>query len=676
MLKSIYGSVTSLIMKIDNNLSNAIRFLSIDAIQKANSGHPGMPMGMADIATVLWKKYLRHNPKNPKWFGRDRFILSNGHGCMLLYSLLHLTGYDVSMEDIKSFRQLHSKTAGHPEYGLCPGVEATTGPLGQGFANSVGMAIAEKILSRSFNKKDIEIINNHTYTFLGDGCLMEGISHEVASLAGLLKLNKLVVFWDNNNISIDGEVSGWFKENTPKRFRSYGWNVIESVNGHDFDDIDLAIKSAHSSSMPTLICCHTRIGFGSPNKEKSHESHGAPLGVKEVALTRKNLHWKLGNFEISQEIYENWNNEFRGNKQECEWSVKLKHYKKYYPKDYDILISRLNGDLSKNFEKVIFDLKEDFLLKKSSLATRKASQMILEKITPTLPHIFGGSADLTASNLTNCSHSKWMNYDIKKSNYLSYGVREFGMSAIMNGLSLYGGFRPYGGTFLVFSDYSRNAIRMSALMHQPVIYVMTHDSIGLGEDGPTHQPIEHLPSLRLIPNLNVWRPADSLETTVAWIESLKSNSSPSVLALSRQTLPALASRKHLELISKGAYLLFEDVFPDITLIATGSEVQIILDASKILSEFNIKSNVVSVPCVEVFNQQNTLYKKKVILDSIPALIIEASKPDLWFKFLPKRGGKVFGIDSFGESGSSEDTYKFFNLTAEKVAESARILINE
>ena len=662
-------------ININQNLANAIRFLSIDAVEKAQSGHPGMPMGMADIATVLWRKYLKHNPKNPKWLNRDRFVLSNGHGSMLLYALLHLSGYDLSIDDLKNFRQLHSKTPGHPEHEQTDGVETTTGPLGQGLANSVGMALAEKLLAQQFNKPDITIVDHFTYVFVGDGCLMEGVSHEVSSLAGTLQLSKLIVFWDNNNISIDGEVKGWFSEDVALRYKAYGWQVIEAVDGHDFTAIDGAIAGAQANkNRPTLICCTTKIGQGSPNKVGTHGVHGAPLGEVEVKATRAALSWHYPPFEIPNDIYQQWDITDEGNKYEKAWQNKRNQYQNKYPDDYKILQRRLAQKLPQDFDQVVDAYIQRLLTEKPTVATRKASQMTLEQIAPRLPELFGGSADLTGSNLTDYSSAKWLNYSLEGANYLSYGVREFGMAAIMNGISLYGGFRPYGGTFLVFSDYARNAIRMSAIMQQSVIYVMTHDSIGLGEDGPTHQPIEQLPSLRLIPNLNVWRPGDAVETAVAWKMVIKETGTPSVLALSRQNLPTLVSEtSQLPLIQKGGYLLKQATLPQLTLMATGSELSIAIEAVDELKRIGIAVNVVSMPCVEKFLAQNQAYRDCVIVPDIPAIAIEAAQPDLWYRLLPKAGGEVIGLDHFGASAPVNQLYQAFGLTADNIIKKAKIL---
>lgn len=663
-------------METLNQLANAIRFLSMDAVQKANSGHPGMPMGMADIAAVLWAKHLKHNPENPNWENRDRFVLSNGHGSMLLYSLLHLTGYELSIEDIKNFRQLHSKTAGHPEYGYAPGIETTTGPLGQGLANGVGMALAEKVLAAEFNKDGHDIIDHHTYVFLGDGCLMEGISHEVSSLAGTLGLGKLIVFWDDNGISIDGETKGWFTENVPERFTSYGWHVISNIDGHNKDDIDLAITAAkHTTDAPTLICCETKIGKGSPNKGGKASSHGAPLGDEEIALTRKELNWSHGPFEVPKDIYENFNAREKGHAAEKLWNKHQEQYAKAHPEDAAKLSRRLSGDLPLNWDKFKQDWLSELLAEAPKVATRKASQMALDKLSETFENLFGGSADLTGSNLTNYKDIQWINNGDFSGHYLSYGVREFGMAAMMNGMYLHGGFIPYGGTFLVFSDYARNAIRMSALMKLPVIYVMTHDSIGLGEDGPTHQPIEHVSSLRLVPNLNVWRPADAFETAVAWQVSVEEKESPSLLALSRQGLPTVVEYVETSAdIRKGGYVLRGTDNPQVSIVATGSEVELAINSAKALADKGVKAQVVSVPCVEKFNAQGRDYVQRVIPKDIPAVFIEAGTTALWYQFMPTKGS-VIGLDHFGESAPAGEIFKEFGFTVENVVSTVESLIN-
>lgn len=658
-------------------LANAVRFLSIDAVQKANSGHPGMPMGMADIATVLWRDHLNHNPADPKWINRDRFVLSNGHGSMLLYSLLHLTGYDLSIDDLKNFRQLHSKTPGHPEYGYAPGVETTTGPLGQGIANAVGMALAETVMADRFNSNDIQLIDHYTYAFVGDGCLMEGVSHEACSLAGTLGLGKLIVFWDDNGISIDGEIKAWFNEDVAKRYQAYGWQVIENIDGHDPEAINAAIVAAkNNDKQPTLICCKTHIGFGSPTKVGTAGVHGSPLGEAEIEATREALGWLHAPFEISTDIYQAWNAKEQGAQKQAKWALIFKQYQSAYPESAELLARTIKADMPLDFDHQLDQYLDKLVAEKPKVATRKASQMALEIFSPFMPELFGGSADLTGSNLTNVKQSIWFNHQQNGANYLSYGVREFAMAAMMNGMSLYGGIKPYGGTFLVFTDYARNAIRMSALMKLPVVYVMTHDSIGLGEDGPTHQPIEHLPSLRLIPNLDVWRPADVFETAVAWAESLKSKTTPSILALSRQNLPMLVSTTEQSAqIRKGGYILSPKQNAVATIVATGSEVEIAIDAQQQLEMRGISVSVVSMPCVEKFKQQSDLYQKEVISDTIPAVFIEASQPDLWYSLLPKAGGDVIGMRTFGESAPADELYKTFGLTAKEIIKRVLALTN-
>ncbi|WP_150464581.1 transketolase [Francisella sp. XLW-1] len=654
-------------LSIPREFSNAIRFLSIDATLKAKSGHPGMPMGMADIATVLWTKFLKHNPQNPNWTNRDRFVLSNGHGSMLLYSLLHLSGYDLNIDDIKNFRQLHSKTPGHPEYGYAPGVETTTGPLGQGVANAVGMALGEKLLSDRYNTSDLKVIDHHTYVFLGDGCLMEGVSHEACSLAGTLGLNKLIAFWDDNSISIDGDTKGWFTDNTVERFKAYGWNVIEDVDGHNFEAIEKAIAKAQSEqSKPTLICCKTIIGFGSPEKAGTASVHGSPLSEQERTSAAKELDWNYAPFEIPNDVYKFWDAKEKGQALEANWQKQLDLYKSN-PKfeEFDRVLKK---QLPANLEQEVNQYIASQLANPVKVATRKASQMALEVLCKNMPEMFGGSADLTGSNNTNWSGSIWLNNTDKGANYLSYGVREFGMAAIMNGLSLYGGLKPYGGTFLVFSDYSRNAIRMSALMKQPVVHVMSHDSIGLGEDGPTHQPIEHVPSLRLIPNLNVWRPADTIETMVAWNEAVKSNETPSVMVLTRQGLePVVQTKEQVSDIVKGGYLVRNNNDARLTIVATGSEVELAIKVAKKYQDKGVEVNVASIPCVDVFDTQTQEYKKSVIRDDIPAIFVEMAQPDGWYKYMPKAGGEVKGIYSFGESAPAEDLFKHFGFTVENIS---------
>ena len=661
----------------DKNLSNAIRVLSMDAVQKANSGHPGMPMGMADIANVLWRKYLKHNPQNPKWCNRDRFVLSNGHGSMLLYSLLHLTGYDLSVDDLKQFRQLHSKTAGHPEVTDTPGVETTTGPLGQGLANAVGMALAEKLLANQYNREDFAIVDHFTYVFLGDGCLMEGISHEACSLAGTLKLGKLIAFWDDNGISIDGEVIDWFTDNTPERFQAYGWQVISDVDGHDTTSIDNAIKSAHANlKQPTLICCKTTIGFGSPNKSGKASSHGAPLGEDEVQRAKDALNWPHEAFHIPEEIKNAWDATKKGDTVEEEWNGLFSAYQKAHPNLAAEFLSRMDGTLPDNWQNITENAFNKMVAGADAVASRKASLMLLNELAPHLPALIGGSADLTGSNCTQWADAKVIKPNDVTGNYLEYGVREFGMFAIMNGLALHGGFIPFGGTFLVFTDYARNALRMAAIMKLRSIFVLTHDSIGLGEDGPTHQPIEHLASLRLIPNLSLWRPCDTVETAVAWRYAVAHNSGPTALILSRQTLdfqPRAA--KALANIEKGGYVLRESPKASITLCATGSEVALTMHATKALEAEDIHVRVVSMPSIEVFEVQNDDYQTEVMAPHLPLIIIEAGKGDIWYKLAQKHSQvKVLGVETFGHSAPAKDIFAFFQLTLADVVKEAKLLI--
>tara|TARA_Y100001935_G_scaffold255632_1_gene270220 strand:- start:1641 stop:3623 length:1983 start_codon:yes stop_codon:yes gene_type:complete len=645
-------------------LANAVRALSMDAVQKANSGHPGAPMGMADIAEVLWNDHLNHNPKNPSWANRDRFVLSNGHGSMLIYSLLHLSGYELSIDDLKQFRQLHSKTPGHPEFGYAPGVETTTGPLGQGITNGVGMAIAEQALAGQFNKPDFQIVNHFTYVFMGDGCLMEGISHEACSLAGTLGLGKLIAFWDDNGISIDGNVDGWFTDNTPERFSAYGWHVIQGVDGHDSSAIDKAIIEAKEvSNKPTLICCKTTIGFGSPNKAGSHSCHGAPLGDEEIELTKSALGWEYGAFEIPQEIYDGWNAHTRGNESEIEWNEVFASYKRQYPEKADEFLRRVSGELPREWkeetEKYIASIDSDA----KSPATRQASLACIEHYSPLLPELFGGSADLGCSNLTEWSGYKPMDSS-DESNYVRYGVREFGMSAIMNGIALHGGLIPFGATFLMFSDYSRNALRMAALMKIRCIFVFTHDSIGLGEDGPTHQPIEQIPTIRMIPNMDVWRPCDAVESAVAWARACENEKGPTSLIFSRQGLPHQErSKEQIANISRGGYILRDcDDEPDCILIATGSEVAIAVEAAE---KSDKKIRVVSMPSTTTFDKQEESYKDSVLPKNILARVaVEAACSGGWYKYVGT--GKVVGIDTFGESAPAGALFKEFGFTTETI----------
>jgi len=657
------------------DLANALRVLAIDAVQKANSGHPGMPMGMAEIAEALWNRHLRHHPHNPHWVDRDRFVLSNGHGSMLLYGLLHLTGYDLSVDDLKAFRQLHSRTPGHPEYALTPGVETTTGPLGQGLANAVGMAVAERILAAEFNRPKHTIVDHHTYVFLGDGCLMEGISHEVCSLAGTLKLSKLIALYDDTAISIDGDVAGWFGDDTPSRFRAYGWNVIAAVNGHDADAVSAAIEAAKHSDKPTLICCKTKIGKGSPGKEGSADAHGSPLGEKEIAATREALGWNLGPFEIPENIRNAWNANERGAKLEAEWNLRFAQYQKAFP---DLAVEfqrRITGDLPSAWEQTVAAIEASAREKAETIATRKASQNAIAAIAPVLPELVGGSADLTASNLTNWPGMKIFT-SAQGGNYINYGVREFGMSAVMNGLALHNGVIPFAGTFLTFSDYARNALRMAALMKLGVIFVYTHDSIGLGEDGPTHQPIEHVSSLRMIPGLDVWRPADTLESAYAWVCAVERNNGPSALVFSRQNLPYLKdSAREGKDIRRGGYIVRDSGDePEAVLIATGSEVTLALQAQDLLASKGIDVRVVSMPCTEVFDRQDAEWHERVLPNELPRIAIEAGTSDFWHKYVGL-DGKVIGIDVYGESAPAGELFKHFGFTAERVAESVRAVLS-
>lgn len=660
--------------ELASSMANAIRMLAVDAVEASKSGHPGAPMGMADIAEVLWNRHLKHNPRHPQWPDRDRFVLSNGHGSMLIYALLHLTGYDLPMDEIKRFRQLHSKTAGHPEVGVTPGVETTTGPLGQGITNAVGMALAEKLLGTEFNRDGHTIVDHHTYVFLGDGCLMEGISHEACSLAGTLRLSKLVAFYDDNGISIDGHVEGWFTDDTPRRFEAYGWNVIPAVNGHDSAAIDAAVRMALLQSKspdgkPTLICCKTVIGKGSPNKAGGHDVHGAPLGATEAQATRDALGWTAAPFEIPSDVASAWDARARGAAAEAQWTQRFAAYQAAYPELAAEFERRMRGQLKADFSRQAQAALDAMAMATDAVATRKASQLALDALAPALPEFLGGSADLTGSNLTNFKGCVKAGRDTW-GNHLSYGVREFGMAAIMNGLALHGGFIPYGGTFLTFSDYSRNAIRMAALMKQRVIHVFTHDSIGLGEDGPTHQSVEHVPSLRIIPQLDVWRPADRLETMVAWISAVERTDGPSALCLSRQNLPAVASRAQAADVARGAYVLRGADAPQAVVIATGSEVEIALAAQTLLSAEGIRVRVVSMPSSNVFDRQSRLYQDSVLPPHMPAVAVEAAHPDFWRKYVG-RTGRVVGIASFGESAPAKDLYKHFGITPEAVAQAVR-----
>ena len=658
------------------DLTSAVRALAMDAVQKANSGHPGAPMGMAEIAEVLWIHHLRHNPANPNWADRDRFILSNGHGSMLIYALLHLTGYDLSIEDIKQFRQLHSKTPGHPEYGYTPGVETTTGPLGQGITNAVGMALAEKILASEFNRPGFDIVNHYSYTFLGDGCLMEGISHESCSLAGTLGLGKLICFYDDNGISIDGHVEGWFSDDTPKRFEAYGWHVVSDVNGHDPVAIEAAIAEAkQATGKPSIICCKTVIGMGSPNKAGTHAVHGAALGEEEIAASRASIGWNYPPFEIPKEVYDAWDGRTKGKKIEAEWNQKFNEYTKKYPSESTEFKRRIAGDLPANWhehaEKAITQVNE----KAETIASRKASQNAIEDLAPALPELVGGSADLAGSNLTLWSGSKGISNETG-GNYIYYGVREFGMSAIMNGLSLHGGIIPYGATFLMFSEYARNALRMAALMKIRNLFVFTHDSIGLGEDGPTHQAVEQTATLRYIPNMDVWRPCDSVESTVSWARSIERKDGPSTLIFSRQNLPfQKRNAATIKLIDRGGYILSEasDGKPQAIIIATGSEIGLAMSAQQVLAESGISVRVVSMPCTSLFDRQDQAYKDSVLLNGVKRVAVEAGTADFWYKYVGLEGA-VVGMTTFGESAPAGDLFNHFGFTVDNVVKTVKNVI--
>jgi transketolase len=654
-------------------MANAIRALAMDAVQKANSGHPGMPMGMAEIAVALWDGHYRHNPANPKWANRDRFLLSNGHGSMLHYSLLHLTGYAVTMDDLKSFRQLHSKTPGHPEVDITPGVETTTGPLGQGIANAVGMALSEYLLANEFNKPGFDVVDHYTYAFIGDGCLMEGISHEVCSLAGTLRLNKLIALYDDNGISIDGKVEGWFTDDTPKRFESYGWNVIADVDGHDVAAIDAALVQARKSDKPTLICCKTVIGKGSPNLQGGDKVHGAALGDKEVANVREHLEWSHAPFEIPANVYTSWDAKQKGATIEAEWNTVFDGYRVKFPAEAAELERRMNGDLPANFEATLAAAIAACVDKKENIATRKASQNAIQALAPSLPEFLGGSADLTGSNLTNWKESIALRSG-KPGNHINYGVREFGMSAIMNGIALHGGYIPFGATFLTFSDYSRNALRMAALMKLRSIFVFTHDSIGLGEDGPTHQSVEHVSSLRLIPNLDNWRPCDTVESAAAWGAAVKRNDGPSTLIFSRQNLPFQErSAQQIADIAKGGYVLQDAPDAKVILIATGSEIELAVKAAAVLKEQGVPARVVSMPSTDVFDRQDAAYKASVLTRGTPRVAIEAGVTDFWYKYVGLEGA-VVGIDTFGESAPAPDLFKHFGFTVDNVVAKVKLVV--
>ena len=659
-------------------LANAIRVLSMDAVQKANSGHPGAPMGMADIAEVLWCDFLKHNPNNPKWADRDRFVLSNGHGSMLIYSLLHLTGYDLSIEDLKQFRQLHSKTPGHPEYGYAPGVETTTGPLGQGITNAVGMAIAEKTLAAQFNREGHDIVNHYTYAFLGDGCLMEGISHEAASLAGTLGLGKLIAFYDDNNISIDGHVDGWFSDDTAQRFEAYGWQVIRNVDGHDPEQIKFAIENAQAEKeRPTLIICKTIIGYGSPNKCNSHDCHGAPLGEAEIKAAREFLNWEHEPFVIPADIYAAWDAKAKGAEEEQSWDAKFAAYSTAYPELATEFKRRMSGELPANWEAESQAFIEKLQANPANIASRKASQNAIEAYAHVLPEFLGGSADLASSNLTLWSGSKPIRADHNvDGNYINYGVREFGMSAIMNGIALHGGFIPYGATFLMFYEYAHNAVRMAALMKQRVLFVYTHDSIGLGEDGPTHQPVEQTAALRYIPNLETWRPADQVESAIAWKAAAERQDGPSALIFTRQNLQQQnRTTEQLANVARGGYVLKDaSGTPDLILIATGSEVELAVKAAEVLEAEGKKVRVVSMPSTNVFDKQDEAYRESVLPRSVTKRVaIEAQLSDFWYKYVGFEG-RIVGMNSFGESAPAGELFKLFGFTVENVVTKAKEIL--
>lgn len=654
-------------------LANAIRALSMDAVQQAKSGHPGAPMGMADIAQVLWGDFLSHNPANPSWANRDRFVLSNGHGSMLLYSLLHLSGYELPIEELKNFRQLHSKTPGHPEYGYAPGVETTTGPLGQGISNAVGMALAEKVLAAQFNKDGHTIVDHHTYAFLGDGCLMEGISHETCSLAGTLGLGKLIAFWDDNGISIDGEVEGWFTDDTPARFKSYGWEVIDGVDGHDAEQVKAAIEKAQANTaQPTLICCKTTIGFGSPNKEGTESCHGAPLGEDEIVATREKLGWSHGAFEIPDDIYAGWDGKEKGSKAESAWNDAFAAYEAAYPELAAEFKRRVNGELPADFSDKADAIIAELQANPQNIASRKASQNALNAFGPLLPELLGGSADLAGSNLTIWEGSKGVEANDASGNYIYYGVREFGMSAMMNGIALHGGFKAYGATFLMFMEYARNAVRMAALMKQPAIFVYTHDSIGLGEDGPTHQPVEQVVALRATPNLDNWRPCDQVESAVSWKSAIERTDGPTTLIFTRQGLAQQErTADQVANIAKGGYVLKDcEGTPELVLIGTGSEVQLAVEAAAKLTEQGKAVRVVSMPSTDVFDRQSADYRESVLPSSVVKRVaVEALSKDSWYKYVGFNGA-IVGMDTFGESAPAGDLFKHFNITTDAVVEAA------
>jgi transketolase len=655
-------------------LANAIRFLSMDAVEKAKSGHPGMPMGMADIAEVVWRDQLKHSPSHPHWPNRDRFVLSNGHGSMLLYSLLHLTGYNVSTEDLKNFRQLHSKTPGHPEYGYTDGVETTTGPLGQGICNAVGMALAEKMLAAEFNRPGLPVVDHRTWVFLGDGCLMEGISHEACSLAGTWGLSKLIAFYDDNGISIDGDVEGWFTDNTPARFAAYGWQVIPNVNGHDAHEIATAIETAKKADRPTLICCKTSIGFGAPNKQGGHDVHGSPLGAAEIAAAREHLGWAHAPFEVPEAIYAAWNAVEAGEQRVAEWGALFDAYRAQFPAEAAEFERRMAGELPAGWAEHVAAKVAQVNHKGETIATRKASQNAIAALAEVLPELVGGSADLTPSNLTNWPQSR--SFDGTSGNYVHYGVREFGMAAIMNGMTLHGGLKPFGATFLMFSEYARNALRMAALMKINPIFVFTHDSIGLGEDGPTHQPVEQIATLRMIPNMAVWRPCDTVESMLAWSEALSAKDHPSCLIFSRQNLPFVErDAATIENIKRGGYVLKDCESPRAVLMATGSEVELALAAQAKLAEQGIAVRVVSMPCTNIFDRQDKAYRASVLPAGLPRLAIEAGVTDFWRKYVGLEG-EVIGLDRFGESAPAGLLFKTFGFTVDNAVAKTLSLIQQ
>ena len=659
---------------VNTQMANAIRALAMDAVQKANSGHPGMPMGMAEIAVALWGKHLRHNPADPKWMDRDRFVVSNGHGSMLLYALLHLSGYDLSMDELRAFRQLHSKTPGHPEVDVTPGVETTTGPLGQGITNAVGMALAEELLAAEFNKPGFDVINHHTFVFIGDGCLMEGISHEACSLAGTLKLSKLVVLYDDNGISIDGKLDGWFRDDSPKRFEAYGWNVLPNVDGHDVAALDAAIAKAKKSDRPTLICCKTVIGKGAPTMQGTDKVHGAALGDAEIAATRAAIGWPHAPFEIPADVYAAWDAKKKGAALQSEWTTQFKSYQQKFPAEAAALERRMKGELSADYEQLVARMIAACVDKKETIATRKASQNAIQALAPSLPELLGGSADLTGSNLTNWKECIAVRAG-QPGNHINYGVREFGMSAIMNGIALHGGYIPFGATFLTFSDYSRNALRMAALMKLRSIFVFTHDSIGLGEDGPTHQSVEQVSSLRLIPNLDNWRPCDTVESAVAWAQAISRKNGPTTLIFSRQNLPFMErTQTQVDAIRRGGYILKDVANPKAVLIATGSEIELAMKSAEALSAEGIPVRVVSMPSTDVFDRQDAAYKASVLPKGLPRVAVEAGVTDFWFKYVGLDGA-VVGIDTFGESAPAGQLFKHFGFTTENVVATVKSVLH-